>query len=140
MDINNNFSFLYRDPQSKRISLYIASVQNNYTKIYVTNDPDSPYPWYGFFNKIDPAGFNAAQEKNYDGRWEFGNIVWDNRKCPAANAFDITKKDPTNQKIMVIDNGACFTDFSNHPEAKIIREFDYNGHVNYRVWEYEPIR
>ncbi len=41
---------------------------------------------------------------------------------------------------MVIDNGACFTDFSNHPEAKIIREFDYNGHVNYRVWEYEPIR
>ncbi len=140
LDINNNFAFQYRNPQTKRLALYLASVRNNYTKIYVTNDPDSPYPWYGFFNNINPSTFNAAQEKNIDGKWNFENFVWDNTKCPAAKAFDVSKKDLTIKKIMVVDNGACFTDFSNHPEAKIIKEFDYNGKVNYRIWEYEPTR
>jgi 4-amino-4-deoxy-L-arabinose transferase-like glycosyltransferase len=141
LDTNSNFAFQFRDPQTKRLSSYISSVQNNYNKIYVTNDPDSPYSWYGFFNNINPKIFNTAQEKNLDGRWEFENIIWDNTKCPAANAFDIAKKDTAKIKIMVIDNGGCFTDFGkNHPEAKIINELKYNGKVNYRIWEYEPSR
>ncbi len=141
LDINNNFAFQYRNPQTKRLALYLAQVKNNYTKIYVTNDPDSPYPWYGFFNNTDPITFNFDQGKNIDGKWNFENFVWDNTKCPAANAFDIAKKDPTPSKIMVVDNGECYTDFGkNHPEARIIKELDYNGHVNYRVWEYQPTR
>ncbi len=141
LDTNTNFAFQFRDPQSKRLALYIASVQSNYTKIYVTNDPDSPYPWYGFFNNVDPLVLNTAQQKNYDGKWTMGNIVWDNTKCPAGNAFNEAKKDKTLTKIMVVDNGACFTDFADtNKEAKIINELKYNGHVNYRIWEYQPIR
>lgn len=141
-DMTNNFAFLYRDPQTKRLALYLDSVKNSYDKIYVTNDPDSPYPWYGFFNNIDPSKFNLAQEKNVDGKWEYGHFVWSNTKCPAGKAFDEIKKSSTSSgramKIMVVDNGACFTDFGEIP--KIIKELDYNGHVNYRIWEYAPTK
>ncbi len=146
LSINNSFSFQYRNPQTKRLTLYLNEEKENYNKIYVTNDPDSPYPWYGFFNNVDPVRFNASQEKNVDGEWNFENFIWDNTKCPAANAFDIAKKNPLETsgkptKIMVVDNGGCYTDFGkNHPEARIIKEFDYNGKVNYRIWEYQPVR
>jgi hypothetical protein len=141
MGTEDNLAYEYRDPQTKNLSLYLAKVKNNYTKIYITNDPDSPYPWYGFFGKIDPIKFNLGKKENIDGKWEFENLVWDNTKCPAANAFDIAKKDKSLTKIMVVDNGGCYTDFGKyHKEAKIIKEFDYNGKVNYRIWEYEPTR
>lgn len=140
----NNFAYEYRNPQTKEVALYLSKVHNNYTKIYVTNDPDSPYPWYAFFDNIDPLKINSQLEKQVNGKWQFGNIVWDNNRCPAGNAFDEAKKDKSLIKVMVIDNGVCFTDFGrNHPEAKIIKEFSYpegTSKVKYRVWEYEPTR
>ncbi len=146
LDVNTSFAFGYRNPQTKRLTAYLATVKNDYNKIYITNDPDSPYPWYGFFNDVDPKIFNQAERKNLDGKWQFENFVWDNTRCPAGNAFDEAKKDPSTGsrqalKIMVIDNGVCFTDFGRqHPEAKIINELKYNGKVNYRIWEYQPTR
>ncbi len=140
MTTTTNFAFQYRDPQTKRLALYLADISKDYDKIYVTNDPDSPYPWYGFFNNIVPVKFNLAQSKNVDGKWEFDNFVWDNTRCPAGKAFDEALKNKDLKKILVIDNGACFTDFGKTPEAKIIREFDYNNKVNFRVWEYAPTR
>jgi 4-amino-4-deoxy-L-arabinose transferase-like glycosyltransferase len=142
LSTQNNLAFQYRDPQTKRLSIYIASVQNNYSKIYVTNDPDSPYPWYGFFNNINPKDLNKALQKGVDGKWQFKNFIWDNTKCPAGVAFNEAKKDKSIKKIMVIDNGECFTDYKEKAsgEAKIIKEFMYIGKVNYRVWEYEPTR
>ncbi|HSX49278.1 MAG TPA: DUF6056 family protein [Candidatus Saccharimonadales bacterium] len=139
LNTNQNFAFGYRDPQTKSLALYIANVQKNYDKIFVTNDPDSPYPWYSFFNNLDPKDVNPNMEKQENGKWEYKNIVWENTKCPAAAAFDLALKDKSLSKIMVIDNGACFTDFNRvHSTAKIIKEFNYNGKVNYRVWEYSP--
>ena len=137
LNTNQNFSFGYRDPQAKSLAEYIADNQKDYDRIFITNDPDSPYPWYAFFNNIDPKNLNSSLIKSVDGKWQFENIVWDNTRCPAANAFDLALKDKSLSKIMVIDNGACFTDFNRvHSKAKIIKEFDYNGRVNYRVWEY----
>lgn len=142
LDTATNFAFQFRDPQTKRLSLYLQTVQNNYDKIYVTNDPDSPYPWFYFFNNIEPNGVNIAQQKNDDGKWQYQNIIWDNTKCPAGHALIDTKKDKSVKKILVVDNGVCFTDYKEKlsGEAKIIMEFSYNGKVNYRVWEYIPTR
>ncbi len=141
LNTTQNFAFGYRDPQTKSLALYIADVQKNYDRIFVTNDPDSPYPWYAFFNKLEPSDINNSLGKSVDGKWQFENIVWSNTRCPAAEAFDLALKDKSLTKIMVVDNGACFTDFNRiHSSVKIIKEFNYNGKVNYRVWEYSPIR
>ncbi len=134
-----NLAFQYRDPQTRRLMTYVSQIKNEYNKIYITNDPDSPYPWYGFFQNIDPGKMNLDLQKHVDGKWQFENIIWGNTKCPAGNAFFETKNDKDLPKVLVVDNGECYTDFGKqHPEAKIINEFQYNGKVNYRVWEYQP--
>ncbi len=141
LDRNTNYAFQFRNPQTRALGIYLPDAIKNYDRVYITNDPDSPYPWYGFFNNIDPVKFNAAQAKNVGGKWQYENIVWDVTRCPAAAAFDEALNNPSLNKIMVIDNGACFTDFNRvHEKAKIIKEFIYNGKVNYRVWEYAPTR
>ncbi|HWA52158.1 MAG TPA: glycosyltransferase family 39 protein [Patescibacteria group bacterium] len=137
----NNIAFEYRDPQTKSLSNYIYQNKNNYDLIYVTNDPDSPYPWFYFFHGYNPKDVNKALEAGYNGKWQYENIVWDNTRCPRANAFDEALKNKNIKKILVIDNGQCTTDpIKTHEDAKIIKEFSYNGTVNYRVWEYKPIR
>lgn len=133
----NNFAYEYRDPNISEVVNFIKLNQNNYDKIYVTNDPDSPYPWFYFFGKYDPIKVNNALQKQVAGIWQYENIIWYNSRCPAGDAFNETKSG----KIMVIDNGMCFVGFErSHPEAKIIKEFIYEGKVNYRVWEYAPTK
>lgn len=136
-----NTAFQYRDPQTLPLALYLNEVVKNYDKVYITNDPDSPYPWYAFFNQLDPKKINEALQKNQGGKWQYENIIWNNTRCPAAAAFDEAVKDKSLNKIMVVDNGACFTDFNRvHQNVKTIKEFTYNGKVSYRVWEYFPAR
>lgn len=136
----NNFAYEYRDPQIMEVADYIRSIQNNYSKIYVTNDPDSPYPWYAFFTNIDPAQLNTNLQKQIDGVWNFQNIIWDNNRCPKAKAFESAVNQKLD-KILVVENGMCTIDLiKGHTEAKMIKKFEYNGNINYRVWEYSPVR
>lgn len=138
---SNNLAYAFRNPQSKDLSLYLNDVAKNYNRIYVTNDPDSPYPWYAFFTGVTPQELNPNLEKQVSGKWMYKNIVWDNTRCPAGSAFQEAKQDENLTKILVIDNGMCTKDFAkDHPEAHTIKEFSYLNVVNYRIWEYIPTR
>lgn len=138
LSTDKNSAFLYRDPQTKRLTSYILSERKNYDRIYITNDPDSPYPWFYFFSNYEPANVNKAFSKQVDGRWSYENIVWDNNRCPKAKVFEEADKEKLN-KILVVENGMCTADLiKGHTQAKVTKEFDYSGQVNYRVWKYEP--
>lgn len=135
-------TYQYRNPQTKELALYLNEVAKNYDKIYVTNEPDSPYPWYAFFNKIKPPEINSQLQKQNAGRWEYQNIIWDNTRCSAGRAFDEAKKDNSLTKIMVIDNGMCSKGGfeRENPEARVIKEFNYTKDTAFRIWEYIPTR
>jgi len=133
---NNNFAFQYRNPQTKELAFFLANQTNSYNHIYITNDPDSPYPWYAFFTNISPSDINPQFQKQINGKWQYHTLIWDNTRCPAASAFDKALQDKT--KILVVDQGACYTDFNRiHSEAKLLTEFIYNTKVSYRIWEYD---
>ncbi len=135
-------SYQYRSPQAKEVALYIGESQKIYDKIYVTNEPDIPYPWYAFFNYLNPKEFNKDVIKRELGVWNYKNIVWTESRCPTGQAFDEAKNELSISKVLVIDNGNCEPKgFERlHPEANIIKEFYFSGKLAFRAWEYKPAR
>lgn len=130
----------YRNGNAKEMALYLNEVQPSYEKIYVTNDPDSPYPWYAFFTGKLAAEFNASAETRTQGAWSYQNIMFTISRCPSAAALD--KKNNDLGKILIIDGYKCEKGpvESDHPEAHIVKEFFYpNGEVVYRVWERDAV-
>ncbi len=90
----NNAS--YRDVGAKELALKLQSVSKNYDKVIITGFPDNLYPWFAFFNKIDPKVFN----KNLS---QYGNITFSNLRCPSDNSFI----DYYDKNILVIDFADC---------------------------------
>lgn len=130
----------YRNGNAKEMALYLNEVQTSYEKIYVTNDPDSPYPWYAFFTNKLGSEFNASAVTRTQGDWNYQNILFTVSRCPSAAALD--KKSNELGKILIIDGYKCERGpvESDHPEAHIMKEFFYpNGEVVYRVWERDAI-
>jgi len=127
----------YRNEQDKELILYLNEVKTQYDLIYVTNEPDSPFPWYGFFNQVNTRDFNTAAIDRVNGDWRWENIVWTQNRCPAGEAFDTALKDK--QNILVIDNGRCSdTGFERvHPTVEKVKEFIGVTRLPvYRVWRY----
>ncbi len=77
-----------------------------YDKIVVTNFPDSPYPWYAFFNKLEPGLFNKSTYKKTTNERVWQNIVFTEDKCPSEYAF--TKY--SDKKLLVIVSYNCAYD------------------------------
>ncbi len=125
----------FRNGNAKEMALYLNEVSVNYDKVYVTNDPDSPYPWYAFFGNKTPFEFNAFAKKRTQGSWEYQNIIFAITRCPSGQALD---KNSSKGNILIIDGYKCERApvENDHPEARVIKEFLYpNGEVVYRVWE-----
>lgn len=130
----------YRNGSAKEMALYLNEVGTKYEKIYVTNDPDSPYPWYAFFAGKQAFEFNPQASTRTQGNWNYHNIVFTVSRCPSAAALD--KKSNDLGKILIVDGYKCEKGSveTGHPEAHIVKEFFYpNGEVVYRVWEREEI-
>ncbi len=130
----------YRNGSAKEMALYLNEVKSQYSKIYVTNDPDSPFPWFAFFGDKNPEEFNKFAQQRTEGIWNYENIIFTVSRCPSAAALD--KKSSELGTILVVDGYKCEADSiaKDHPEAKIKKEYAYpNGEVVYRLWEREAI-
>lgn len=66
----------------------IENLRTKYEAVYLTNIPDSLYPWYAAFTKQDPQVFNAAAKNRLNGTWTFGNIGFTTLKCPSDYILD----------------------------------------------------
>lgn len=129
----------YRSPSATEVSIYLNEVKGGYDTVYVTNDPDSLYPWYAFFTKQPVEEFNQEAQKRTEGSWTYSNIVWTQNKCPLGDALNNAKKDQ--KKVLVINNGGCSdTGFEkDHPSAQIVKQYQYfPNKTAYVVWEYDP--
>lgn len=121
----------YRNYKTDELISIITKGQSEYEKIIVTNDPDSPFPWYAFYNKLDPAEFNQYAQKRTDGAWEYKNIIFTWDKCPAANAFDTYKS----EHIMVVDMGDCSSDgtLHEHKDVRVLSQIEVNQKTTARI-------
>ncbi len=113
----------------------INARQNEYDRVIVTNQPDSPYPWYAFYNHLDPQEFNAAARTRTAGEWTYKNITFTQNRCPAGATLE---KGKTPISILAIDGAGCSKDsiLNDVPGSKVLREINGpNGVVEYRIWE-----
>jgi 4-amino-4-deoxy-L-arabinose transferase-like glycosyltransferase len=92
----------YRDVGAKELSLELDSLKGKYTKIIITNFPDSLYPWYAFFTNKDPSDFNKTYSPSTMER-DYGNIIFSQEKCPSDNDLLTYRK----QNILMIDSWEC---------------------------------
>ncbi len=92
----------YRNVGAIELAQKLYSLKDTYEKIVVSNSPDEIYPWYGFFNNINPEDFNKQAVQRINGPFKYQNIVFSQDECPSSKLF---KNDPT-AKLLVIDAGA----------------------------------
>jgi len=93
----------YRNLGAVELAKNLESEKGNYEKIIVTNSPDNQYPWYAFFNGLNPKEFNKNIAQGQKGIVEYGNITFSNLKCPSDDSF-INYHD---ENILVIDSPEC---------------------------------
>lgn len=80
------------------------SIENKSNTIYVTNFPDNVYPWYAFFNNVNPHIFNRASYQQSSNQRVFSNIVFTDDRCPSDKIENYKIND------IVIDSGYCDVD------------------------------
>lgn len=100
-----------RNVGTKEMVIKLEQIKGNYKKIFVTNFPDSPYPWYAFFTGKDPKEFNQYAVQRTQGTWQYQNIFFTDLRCPSDDSF-VTE---TEENLLVIDAGAPYCPY----EAKI---------------------
>jgi 4-amino-4-deoxy-L-arabinose transferase-like glycosyltransferase len=97
-----NDSPSFRNVGAVELSTKIESLKAKYDYILLTNFPDSPYPWYAFFNEKDPADFNKTFNSSTNARI-YGNIIFSEEKCPTEqNLLKYLGKN-----ILMIDSWEC---------------------------------
>lgn len=89
----------FRNGGAQELVIKIYQLENNYSKIILTNSPDNLYPWFGFLNKIDP---NSINNKN----WK--NIEFSVDKCPSEKITLSSEK--SSEKILIVDAEGCTID------------------------------
>ncbi len=98
----------YRNGGNVELIKKLSEVKNNYKKIVLTNSPDDLYPWFAFFEKIDPSIFNNSYKTiNGEGR-SFENIFFSKDKCPLNEALKKGQKEF--DSILFIDSEGCEID------------------------------
>lgn len=93
-----------RNVGAKELALKLNNA-DKYQKVLITNIPDSLYPWYAFFNKIDPESFNDVAKNRAENPWSYKNITFTSLRCPSRDAF---KKN--NDNILAVDAEGCETE------------------------------
>ena len=117
--------------------LYLNEVHNNYEEVVVTNDPDDPYPWFAFFNKLDPKKFNTDAIRRSDGPWKYENILFSQSECPSGDIFPGPKQNPLEKNVLVIDGFKCNVEskLSDGMQAKVLKQFfNPDSSLAYTVW------
>ena len=92
----------YRDVGAKELSLELDSLKGKYSKVIITDFPDSVYPWYAFFTNKDPSDFNKTYSTTTMER-DYENIIFSQEKCPSDNGLLTYRK----QNILMIDSWEC---------------------------------
>jgi 4-amino-4-deoxy-L-arabinose transferase-like glycosyltransferase len=92
----------YRDVGAKELSLKLDSLKTGYTKVIITNFPDSLYPWYAFFTNKNPSNFNKTYSDKTMER-DYENLDFSEEKCPTDNDLLTYRK----QNILMIDSWEC---------------------------------
>lgn len=95
----------YRNGGAKELADKIYSIHDQYSKIIVTNSPDGLYPWFGFFNKIEPKSFSQTINDKRNIIWTWKNITFSDEKCPSEKI--ILNKDKVMEKMLIIDAEGC---------------------------------
>lgn len=92
----------FRNIGAVQLAKKLPDLQKSYDKIIITNFPDNPYPWFAFFNDIEPKMFNKNYSPSTNQRiWR--NIVFSELKCPADDGL-VTYN---NQNVLFIENWEC---------------------------------
>ena len=98
----------YRNGGAKELTAKVYMIHDQYAKVIVTNSPDSLYPWFGFFNKIEPKSFSQTVNENGNIIWSWKNVTFSNEKCPSEKIAK--SKDKISEKILIIDGEGCEID------------------------------
>ncbi len=119
-----------RSVGTKELAIVLGSLARRYDQIYLTNIPDSPYPWIAYFQKLDPKTFNEKAMVRDKGRWTYKEYNFLTARCPSRDAFQ-------NQgKILAVDADACE---AQSPEgAKMLDQIRRpDGTIVYTLWSRE---
>ncbi len=112
----------YRNYSAANLAVYLDEVKNNFDKVYITNQPDSIYPWYAFFTHQDPQVFNKeAAKRDQEIEWSFGNLIFTRQQCPSGDMFRYERKD----NILVVEGEGCALErkIRDGMKAKILKTF-----------------
>lgn len=93
----------YRNSGTTELARRLNLISTDYELIVVANFPDNPYPWYAFFNDIEPGLFNKKTYNPNSNERIWQNIVFSDSTCPSDFAFDKYN----HKKMLVIDSWAC---------------------------------
>jgi len=93
----------YRNSGTTELARRLNVMSNDYELVVVANFPDNPYPWYAFFNDIDPSVFNKSTYNPNSNEKIWKNIVFTDSTCPSDFAFEKYN----HKNLLVIDSWAC---------------------------------
>jgi Dolichyl-phosphate-mannose-protein mannosyltransferase len=120
-----------RNVGTKEAIEYIQLNKSNLDLIYLTNIPDSLYPWYAFYTKADPETFNHLAKNRDKGAWQYENIMFGEIKCPTK---DVSTANYEGQKLLLMDSEGCDSNVLANI-VKMQKEIKrYRGGVTYTFW------
>jgi 4-amino-4-deoxy-L-arabinose transferase-like glycosyltransferase len=122
---------LNRNVGTKQVIDEIMKVKDQYDIIYLTNIPDSLYPWFAFYTKPNPKDFNELAKKRDDGAWQFENIIFGQIKCPTK---DVNEKDYPGKKILFVDAEGCDLNPETVKHNKLVEIKRTQGGTAYTLW------
>lgn len=104
-----------RNVGAKEAAIDILMVHDQYDRVYVTNIPDSLYPWFAYFGGKDPSEFNAIAKNRGEKQWQYQNIIFTTVRCPSRDAF--TKN---NDNVLAVDAEGCEGDAKYSPAIQVL--------------------
>ncbi|MBI1863766.1 glycosyltransferase family 39 protein [Candidatus Woesebacteria bacterium] len=133
----STFLIPYRNVSAKSLVSQINQIKGNYGEVVITNDPDDPYPWFAFYNKIDPKIFNEFAVKRSEGEWKYQNLLFSQKECPSGDIFSNRNQKSIDRNILVIDGFKCAIESKIHDgiQAQILTQIkNSDGTIAYTFW------
>ncbi len=131
------FLIPYRNVSAKSLISEINQVKGNYEEVVLTHDPDDPYPWFAFYNKMDPKIFNEFAVKRSEGEWKYQNLLFSQKECPSGDIFPSSYQKSIDRNILVIDGFKCAVESKIHDrmQAQVLTQIkNSDGTVAYTFW------
>lgn len=119
-----------RNAGAKELALALESLAPKYDQVYLTDIPDSPYPWIAYLQKLDPTAFNAKAKTRDKGPWSFNKYTFLTARCPSRDVFS------SPGKILAVDADAC--EAQTPAGAKMLDQIKRpDGTIVYTLWSSE---